>query len=306
MIKTRISQSGMAILLALGSVAIVAALAAAAIARQSMLIQSEEIARDRNQAKLIAMAAMDWARLILRQDARGSSIDHLGEPWAFSIQNASISDFIDLPEANSAILSGRIIDEHGKINLMGTTTAKGTDDLEYDLKVISFLADKLKIANVDVEVILAARHGLIRIPLMDSLSCPRLDELGISPTSAKALAPYLTILPERTALNVNTASELALQAYIPGLSAAQAQLIASGRKTKPFDSLPQFASAISPTPLSPEAGSRLSFQSFYFSATMSLTTPMGHLDKRALLKRTGSTVSTLCLRSIDPSEVSSP
>lgn len=299
-------QQGMALLLALGTVAIVAALAAAAIARQSMLIQSEEISRDRHQAKLVAMGAMDWARLILRQDARGSPIDHLGEPWAIPIQNAALSDFIDAPASDLATLSGRIVDEQGKINIMGTIIARGADDLEYDYKFISLLAERLQIPQSDVNAILSARFELIQSSALNlfRLSCPRLDELGISPASAKALSPYLTILPERTALNVNTASELALQAYIPGLSAAQAQAIASTRKTKPFDSLPQFVWAIAPTPL--PLGATLSFESSYFSATMSLSTPNGRLDQRALFKRAGSTVSTLCLRSIDPSQAGAP
>ena len=47
--------------------------------------------------------------------------------------------------------------------------------------------------------------------------------LGLSPTTVAALEPYVTILPERTPLNINTASAEALSASVPSLDLATAK-----------------------------------------------------------------------------------
>jgi len=60
----------------------------------------------------------------------------------------------------------------------------------------------------------------------------------VSPASLKALQPHVTVLPERSTLNLNTASAEALSASISGLDLAQAQLLVSERADRPFRDLP--------------------------------------------------------------------
>ncbi|MBE0589263.1 MAG: general secretion pathway protein GspK, partial [Hydrogenophaga sp.] len=79
-------QRGAALLLAMLVVTLVATLASAAVWQQWRSAEVEAAERQRVQASWILTGALDWARLILREDARGNRnsghADHLGEPWA--------------------------------------------------------------------------------------------------------------------------------------------------------------------------------------------------------------------------------
>ena len=76
-------QRGAALLLAMLILTLVATLAAGMVWQQWRAVQVEAAERARAQSAWILSGALDWARLILREDARTSSgVDHLGEPWA--------------------------------------------------------------------------------------------------------------------------------------------------------------------------------------------------------------------------------
>ena len=115
-------QRGAALLLAMLTVAIVATLASAALWRQWRAIEVEASERARLQAGWILSGALDWARLILREDARTSSVDHLGEPWAVVLQESRLSSFLaqqgqDTSDLDSVLLSGAITDAQSRMNL---------------------------------------------------------------------------------------------------------------------------------------------------------------------------------------------
>ncbi|RYZ09643.1 MAG: general secretion pathway protein GspK [Comamonadaceae bacterium] len=61
--------------------------------------------------------------------------------------------------------------------------------------------------------------------------------LGLSPASAAALAPYVTVLPRATTLNLNTASAEAISASLPTLGLAAARRMVEQRRIRPFNSL---------------------------------------------------------------------
>jgi hypothetical protein len=72
------------------------------------------------------VGALDWARLILREDGRGNqnsgASDHLGEPWATPLEEARLSSFLAADKNNSAdelmpaFLSGEMIDLQSRLN----------------------------------------------------------------------------------------------------------------------------------------------------------------------------------------------
>ena len=84
-------QRGAALLMAMLTVALVATLAAAALWRQWRGVEVETAERGRVQARWILAGALDWGRLILRQDARSGGPDHLSEPWAIPLAEARLS-----------------------------------------------------------------------------------------------------------------------------------------------------------------------------------------------------------------------
>jgi general secretion pathway protein K len=63
--------------------------------------------------------------------------------------------------------------------------------------------------------------------------------LGLSAPTLAALQPYATLLPERSRLNINTASAQAISASVPGLALAQAQALVLARTSAPFKSTDQ-------------------------------------------------------------------
>jgi general secretion pathway protein K len=61
--------------------------------------------------------------------------------------------------------------------------------------------------------------------------------LGIGSGSLTALEPHVAVLPERTTLNINTASPQALVASMPRLDMVQAQNLVTERERNPFKTL---------------------------------------------------------------------
>ena len=86
----RRKAEGAAVLAAMLVVAIAASLAAQVFERQQLAVRTIENRMDASQIRWIERAASDWARLVLRLDARTTTIDHLGEPWAMAIQQTEL------------------------------------------------------------------------------------------------------------------------------------------------------------------------------------------------------------------------
>ena len=112
------------------TVTLVATFAAAALWQQWRAVEVEAAERARVQSAWVLIGALDWSRLILREDARaggGAGADHLAEPWAVPLEEARLSSFLAadkniasdaLEGLPDAFLSGRIIDAQSKLNVL--------------------------------------------------------------------------------------------------------------------------------------------------------------------------------------------
>ncbi|NDF65017.1 MAG: general secretion pathway protein GspK, partial [Betaproteobacteria bacterium] len=85
---------GMAMITALLIVALIATLAATTLWQQWKSLEVESAERQRQQSQWLLGGALDWARLVLREDARSGNLDHLAEPWALPLQEARLSSFL--------------------------------------------------------------------------------------------------------------------------------------------------------------------------------------------------------------------
>ena len=92
------SSRGAALLTAMLTVSLVAMLAAGAAWQQWRTVEVESTERQHAQAQWLLLGALDWARVILREDARSGNpdapTDHLAEPWAIPLQEARLSTFL--------------------------------------------------------------------------------------------------------------------------------------------------------------------------------------------------------------------
>jgi len=255
-------QRGAALLLAMLVVTLVATLASAALWQQWRATTIEAAERQRSQAGWILTGALDWARLILREDARGNrdsgNADHLGEPWATPLEEARLSSFLAADKNNNtddtlqAFLSGEVIDLQSRINFMnvvrpsdqgGQAKAEVSEpDRDTLLRLYRALGLPERELSAAINELLRTSNLAANDPLPSAsalipIKFAQLGWLGISPASLAALEPHLTVLPSRTTINLNTASLQALSASIPDLDPARAQRLVSERERNPFKTL---------------------------------------------------------------------
>ena len=81
----RAVQRCVAIVLAMGVVALAAMAAAAMMVTQSTWSRQGELTAEHAQAQALIQAGVDWTRAVLSDDRRSSSVDHRGEPWALRL-----------------------------------------------------------------------------------------------------------------------------------------------------------------------------------------------------------------------------
>ncbi|MEP7102009.1 MAG: type II secretion system minor pseudopilin GspK [Burkholderiales bacterium] len=218
-------QRGAALLTAMIIVTLVATLAAAMVWQQWRAVQVEAAERARTQSAWTLSAALDIARLYLREDQKNlarSGTTALTEPWATPLQESKLSTLLGVEATSTedsaeAFLSGNITDAQGRYNLRNliTVVAKGQPDDE--LLAFGRLCETLgldgSVAPRIATGLRSAAGATAAAPLWPE-TVPQLSWLGIDPSSIQALLPYVVMLPKTTPLNVNTASKEVLGAVI--------------------------------------------------------------------------------------------
>ena len=122
-------QCGSATLTAMIVMVLATIILSSLIWQQHLSIRQLEYQRDRRQAEWLHIAAADFARFVLAEDSRATSIDHLGEPWAIPLADTKIADFlrgVDIPqEIRHVSLIGQVSDAQGRFNLNSLVDATG-------------------------------------------------------------------------------------------------------------------------------------------------------------------------------------
>jgi general secretion pathway protein K len=316
-------QRGAALLTAMMIVALVATLAASMIWQQWRAIQVEAAERARTQSAWILAGALDWARLILREDAKnvgatGSSVDHLGEPWAVPLAEARLSTFLAADKSNTddapdAFLSGAITDAQARYNLTNLVNGGKIDPGEIAalerlcatvgvasnvaMSIAAGMRDASPPAPADAASAAASSASAVAgpPPAADPPLLPRsarqIAWLGIDPESIRALEPYIVVLPEKTFVNANTATREVLVAAIEGLDLATAERIVQARQRSPFKNSSDVSAQ---APSVPGANfSHISVGSSFFEVRGRLRLGDIVLEQRSLVQRRGLNVVVL-------------
>ncbi len=255
----RSRQSGAAILMAMLTVVLVATLASAALWQQWRAIEIESAERSRTQSGWILQGALDWARLILAEDGRKGGSDNLTEPWSMPLEAARLSTFLAVDrsdailaeQAGSALLSGQMFDLQSRLNLrnlivgdkLHAPTAAQFTRLFTILNLPNQELTRLLNGLLSAHQAANATQGLaLQAPLMPQ-NLDQLAWLGLSAGTIEQLRPFVTMLPETSKVNLNTASAVVLRAAIAGLDTASAQQLLQKRSNKPWETLEDFAQA---------------------------------------------------------------
>ena len=245
-------ERGAALLIAMIILALIATMASAMVWQQWRAVQVEAAERARVQSAWILSGALDWARLILREDARNGGADHLGEPWATPLAEARLSTFLAADKSNTddapeAFLSGSITDAQSRYNLHNLVDAGQVVPAE--LAVLQRLFESITVPS---EVAARIATGMNRAlnetttgtgsgpdanpPLLPQ-SVAQLTWLGVDEATIRLMTPYVVLLPVRTTVNINTAPAQVLAAVIDKLDLGGAERLVDARQRNPFDVL---------------------------------------------------------------------
>ena len=257
---TRSAQRGAAILMAMLTVVLVATLASAALWQQWRAVEVEAAERTRAQSSWVLTGALDWARLILSEDGRKGGSDHLAEPWALPLEQARLSTFLAADRSDSlaadastnAFLSGQIVDLQARLNLHNLVQDDGKVYAPA-LRMWERLFTQLRLPRASLDRMVAQLVRAQRASAVPTGADARADPgndaalwpqepdqmawLGLDPQTQAQLQPYVTVLPERTPVNLNTAAGPVLMACLEGVEQADVQRLLSARRLAPWESL---------------------------------------------------------------------
>lgn len=247
-------QQGAAVVTALLMVTLAVVVVSGMLWRQQVQIRSIENQRLVAQAAWIERAAVDWSRLILRDDQRRSQVDYLGEPWSVPVAETRLSDFLGAGVSTAeggetSFVSGRILDAQARFNLTnlyiwqadGTGRVANIDppSLLAFRRLLQTLGMNAGLAEPTAQYFLRAARGVSangqpapRPPdsVEDLLGVP-----GYTPAMVAVLEPFVTVLPERTKVNANTAEAEVLSAVIDKLPLDRARELVRQRDRSYFN-----------------------------------------------------------------------
>jgi general secretion pathway protein K len=282
-------QGGIAAITAILIVAVAASAATLMLAQQSATLDQAMLVTARAQADLYAQAGLDWARGVLAQDARASSVDSLDEGWAQPIAGLPVE---------RALVAGFIADEQGKFNL--NNLVNGNQKSQADIDAFGRLLESLGLSReladavvdwIDADGDLTSSAGaedayylsLARPYRAANVPMVQVEELyrvrGFDARAVAKLKPHVTALGERTRVNVNTATETVLAALLPDKQGKVADIVRM-RRTKAFRTDADIAAVVGT-----ESAAAFDVKSAFFSVRIQVSQDDVQLATEALVKR---------------------
>jgi len=285
-------SGGAALVLAMLIAALAAVVAIAVAAEQQRWLSEVANRRDQVQAQALALAGVQWSRQIMQDDARNSTIDHMGEPWAFPLPRT--------PLENGSI-EGGIEDAQGRFNVnnLATDNALGKEERARLARLFAnrgiaprtleaIAATLLPVVAGDSASTIGAQPSAQSLP--PGLRPVRVAELaaarGVNARDVAQIMPFTVALPATTALNVNTARPEVLAAALVGLSADGLATLVAERARKPFTTVADFRARL-PSGASIPDETTLSVGSSYFLVSVRARQGETLAQARALLRRDG-------------------
>jgi general secretion pathway protein K len=303
----RTRQRGVAVVTALMLTTLAITIVASLFWQQQVQVRLIENQRLQLQKQWVLRGALDWARLILREDARLSNVDHLGEPWAVPLAPTRLDQYVENEtvdgDVGGALLSGGVIDAQSRFNLTNLALQGEVSldevkafkrllaNLQVDEQIAEPVANAVAASQIRPQLAnpgQAAAGAPAASPTTPSMPLIQVDDLlavpGVTPEILSKLREFIVILPFETQVNANTASPPVLAAKIEGLTLANAATIVAQRERAYF----RDEAGLSPyLPDDASAGNQLSFTTNYFIVNGSVRLGRGTLDMAALIRRDG-------------------
>ncbi len=272
-------------------------------ARQQIDIRRTSNLLGHDQALLYAEGMEAWAGQILARDAASGSVDYLGQDWSQHLPPLPV---------DGGLLTGELVDQQGLYNVNNLLNG-GTIDpaeqarfrrllaaLELPVDLADAVADWLDSdqdrrfpgGGEDQEYLAATPPYRAANAQIRSVTELRLIQ-GFTADYYRRIAPFVTALPERTPINVNTAPLPVLVALVPGLRLNDAEALVEGRGLRGYRDVANFAQQ--PSLIAHVAdlgmGTGISVGSHYFLAHGRVILGSLSLEFYSLLSRSQAQVS---------------
>ena len=293
-------QRGTAIITALLVVLLAASVAAFLLAQQSHALTRTARATERAQAMLFVQPLLQWARASLFEFQKNTKVVDLTQRWAQPIGAQPIE---------GALATGFFRDETGLFNVNNLVNDDGRQN-PADLAVFKKLLANLEL-NPDLASAIAdwidkddetsfpggaEDQTYLALPQPYRAANQRvlqIEELhgvrGIDTATLNKLRPFITALPTRSKININTAPREILAAAFPELNKTVLDELLGRRISQPFKSfdndrdikgIKAFLKDIPAAKLE----QLLDFNSRYFSVSMGISTGSAQLRQSALFQ----------------------
>ncbi|MES2070721.1 MAG: type II secretion system minor pseudopilin GspK [Pseudomonadota bacterium] len=326
-------QRGVAVVTALLLTTLAITIVASLFWQQQVQVRSIENQRLQLQKKWVLRGALDWVRLILREDASHSTADYLGEPWSVNLEETRLDQYVENgrgdTEDTDATLSGHIIDAQSRFNLSNLAVngevskreaavfAKLLSNLKMDTALAQVAASSVALSQSKTAAGASAASGAAgpanpasvpgvtnsssaeAIPEVQFLRFAQLDDLlsvnGFTPAMIQKLRDFVTVLPRATAVNVNTTSAEVLSARVEGLSLSDAAAMLASRDRAHYLNLSDFKQRF-PDKLNSVTNDDISTTTSFFIVNGRVKLSRSLLDTNALIERAGMTTKILWIK----------
>jgi general secretion pathway protein K len=304
--STRRQQRGVALITAVLVVAIGTMIAVNLMWEGTLALRRAEATLAADQGLLYVQGAEAWAADILRQDLVDSpDSDHLGELWA--------TELPPLP-VDGGTITGRLEDLQGRFNLNNLIGGDGMENqlarrqferllshLEIDPSLAGAVVDwldpdtDLRFPAGGEDVVYTSQDPPYRTANSMITSTSELMAIaGFDREIYQRLAPYITVLPRGTMLNVNTASDVVLASLSDDIDLGTAMGLVEERGTAEFTDIDgTFEGLVDADTLDEIDG-----VSEHFLLTATVMLGSNQLTMRSVLQRDRSGITRALFRSL--------
>jgi len=300
------SQRGVALITAIIVVAIGTMIAVNLLWRGTLDLRRTDAALAADQGLMYLQGAEAWAGDILRQDLVDSpDSDNLGEPWAIELP--------PLPVDGGTIV-GRLEDLQGRFNLNNLISNDGREDeyarRQFERLLVMVEADpglagavidwldpdtELRFPTGGEDVVYSDHDPPYRTANSTITSSSELMAIaGFDRDTYRRLAPYVTVLPAGTKLNVNTASDVVLASLSDDLDLGTATSMIEERGAAAFVDIDATFEGL----VEPDVLQEIDGVSDHFLLTATVTLGSNQLTMRSVLQRDRSGITRAVFRSL--------
>jgi general secretion pathway protein K len=306
-------QTGLALITAMLVVAIAATTAAYLSLDQQIWSRQAQNLTDRAQAEIVRAGALEWAITILAKDAKDSQNDDLTENWAKGLPPLAVE---------GGQVAGRIIDAQGRFNL--NNLVRGGAPSPPDIGAFQHLLRSLDLdpnltaavidwIDADSNTSAAGAEDIDYLQMQTPYRAANqplqsVEELrlvrGFTKEMVDKIRPFVTALPQPTAINVNTADKKVLEAVFYTSPTMVDNLV----KEVPYKSIEDIRAKNPQLPADTKTIAPYGVQSSYFEVEVATLFGRYQRATQALIQRGAGAAGfrTLWLSQRLPSQLTAP